>query len=133
VTAGTDALRAAVRSQDRAASEAAWLRAHLSYERLGAAYNAFGDSDGAINGTADGLPEGTADSGFTGFHRVENGLWHNEDMPALAPVADQLGSDVLKLREDFGAQQIDPNDIGLRAHEIMENTLQRELTGRTDY
>jgi iron uptake system component EfeO len=129
----TDALRDAVRSQDRAASENAWLKAHLSYERLGAAYDAFGDSDGAINGTADGLPGGTADPGFTGFHRLENGLWHNENMPALGAVADQLDADVHQLRDGFADLQIDPNDLGLRAHEILENTLQFELTGHTDY
>ncbi|SFI57348.1 iron uptake system component EfeO [Amycolatopsis sacchari] len=128
-----DALRDAVHRGDRAGSEAAWLTAHLTYERLGAAYDAFGDSDGAINGTADGLPGGTADEGFTGFHRLENGLWHNEDLAALAPVADQLDADVHQLRTDLPTLQVDPNDLGLRAHEILENTLQFELTGRTDY
>ncbi len=28
---------------------------------------------------------------------------------------------------------MDPADLGLRAHEILENTVQFELTGRTDY
>ncbi|HVV10627.1 MAG TPA: EfeM/EfeO family lipoprotein [Amycolatopsis sp.] len=129
----TDALQAAVHSGDRAASEGAWLKAHLSYERLGAAYDAFGDTDGAINGTADGLAGGTADPDFTGFHPLENGLWHNENMAALAAVADRLDGDVHSLGGSFADLQIDPNDLGLRAHEIMENTLQFELTGRTDY
>jgi len=129
----TDAVQTAVHAQDRSAAEAAWLTAHLTYERLGAAYGAFGDADKEINGTADGLSGGTADPGFTGFHRLENGLWHNEPMPALAAVADQLDSAVHTLREQFPNEQIDPIDLGLRAHEIMENTLQFELTGHTDY
>jgi iron uptake system component EfeO len=129
----TDQLAAAVRSGDRAASEAAWLTAHLGYERLGAAYGAFGDADGAINGTTAGLPAGVADTDFTGFHRLEHGLWHGEAMPALVPVADRLDADVHALLTSFPTQQIDPNDLGLRAHEIMENTLEFELTGRTDY
>jgi iron uptake system component EfeO len=133
LVAGTGALKAAVAGEDRVASEAAWLTAHLSYERLGAAYDAFGDSDGALNGTTDGLPEGTADPGFTGFHRLEYGLWHGEDLGALGTVADQLDSDARDLQASFAAAQIDPNDLGLRAHEIMENALQFELTGKTDY
>ena len=128
-----DALRAAVHSGNRDASETAWLTAHLTYERLGAAYGAFGDSDGAINGTADGLPGGVEDEDFTGFHRLEFGLWHGQDMGTLAPVADRLGDDVRQLHDSFADLQVDPNDLGLRAHEIMENTLQFELTGRTDY
>ncbi|WP_449224406.1 EfeM/EfeO family lipoprotein [Amycolatopsis silviterrae] len=126
-------LKNAIRGGDRGASQAAWLVAHLDYERLGAAYNAFGDSDKAINGTAAGLPDGVESPDFTGFHRIESGLWHNEDLAALVPVADQLDSDVQKLRKSFADSQVDPNDLGLRAHEIVENALQFELTARTDY
>ncbi|RSD13846.1 EfeM/EfeO family lipoprotein [Amycolatopsis eburnea] len=133
LVADTGALKAAVHGGDRAASRAAWLTAHLTYERLGAAYDAFGDSDGALNGTADGLPAGPADPGFTGFHRLEQGLWHGEDLGALAAVADRLDTDARALQSSFGESQVDGNDLGLRAHEIMENTLQFELTGRTDY
>ncbi|MEU8634633.1 EfeM/EfeO family lipoprotein [Amycolatopsis sp. NPDC048633] len=133
LVANTGALKNAVHGGDRAASEAAWLTAHLTYERLGAAYDAFGDSDGSLNGTADGLPDGTADEGFTGFHRLEQGLWHGEDLGALGAVADQLDTDAHALQTSFADSQVDGNDLGLRAHEIMENTLQFELTGRTDY
>lgn len=129
----TEALRAAVHAKDRAGAQAAWLTAHLTYERLGAAYGAFGEFDSAINGTADGLPGGTADPGFTGFHRLENGLWHNEDLVSLGAVADDLAATVAQLNDSFGQLQIDQNDLALRAHEIMENTLQFELTGHTDY
>ncbi|HWD01380.1 MAG TPA: EfeM/EfeO family lipoprotein [Amycolatopsis sp.] len=127
------ALTDAVHGGDRAGSEKAWLTAHLTYERLGAAYDAFGDSDRAINGTTAGLPGGTADSGFTGFHRLEYGLWHNEDLRSLGGVADRLATDVRNLRTAFPQSQVDPNDLGLRAHEIVENALQFELTGNTDY
>ncbi|MEQ0562033.1 EfeM/EfeO family lipoprotein [Amycolatopsis sp. NEAU-NG30] len=133
LVANTGALKNAVHGGDRAASQAAWLTAHLTYERLGAAYDAFGDSDGALNGTADGLPGGPADAGFTGFHRLEQGLWHGEDLGALTAVADRLDTDARALQTSFADSQVDGNDLGLRAHEIMENTLQFELTGRTDY
>jgi iron uptake system component EfeO len=133
LTGQTAALKQSVHRGNREASRRAWLTAHLTYERLGAAYDAFGDSDGALNGTTDGLPGGAADPGFTGFHRLENGLWHNESLGALAPVADRLDADARALETAFADAQIDQNDLGLRAHEIMENTLQLELTGRTDY
>jgi iron uptake system component EfeO len=129
----TAKLKDTVRSGNRQTSQTAWLTAHLSYERLGAAYDAFGDLDGSINGTTDGLPGGTADEGFTGFHRLEYGLWHNEDMSALGAVADQLDANAHQLQQSFGDSQVDGNDLGLRSHEIMENTLQFELTARTDF
>ncbi|MFF0133068.1 imelysin family protein [Streptomyces mirabilis] len=129
----TDALRDAVDRGDLAAARAAWLPAHLVYERMGAAYGTFGDADGAINGTTAGLLGGVHDVGFTGFHRVEYGLWHGESASSLRGPADRLSKAVHALRDSWPTQRMDPADIGLRAHEILENTVQFELTGRTDY
>ncbi|KPH97561.1 Peptidase M75, Imelysin [Actinobacteria bacterium OK074] len=129
----TDVLRADVDRDDLAAARKAWLPAHLVYERMGAAYGTFGDSDGAINGTTAGLSGGVHDAGFTGFHRVEYGLWHGESASGLRGPADQLAKDVHALESSWPSQRMDPADTGLRAHEILENTVQFELTGRTDY
>jgi iron uptake system component EfeO len=128
----TDALAAAVRSGDLARARGLWVTAHMSYETLGAAYDAFGDYDGEINGTTAGLPGGVHDPGFTGFHRVEYGLWHGESTASLTRETTQLAGFVHGLRQDLPRLQPQALDIGLRAHEIMENTLQFELTGRTD-
>lgn len=129
----TDALRSAIREGDPAAARAAWLPAHLVYERMGAAYGTFGDADGAINGTTAGLPGGVRDPGFTGFHRIEYGLWHHASASSLRGAADRLDRSVRALRDSWPQARMDPADLGLRAHEIMENTVQFELTGRTDY
>jgi iron uptake system EfeUOB component EfeO/EfeM len=125
-------LDAAVKSGDRTRAMAAWLPAHLQYNRLGAAYDSFGDFADEIDGMPDGLPGGVNDPDFAGFHRVEYGLWHGESMTSLAKHADDLVSAVAGLRKDFPTEQIDPNDLPLRAHEILENTLQFQLSGRAD-
>ncbi|MGA5130317.1 EfeM/EfeO family lipoprotein [Streptomyces olivoreticuli] len=129
----TDALRAAVDSGDAAAARAAWLPAHLGYERMGAAYGAFGDAGRAVDGTAAGLPGGVRDPGFTGFHRVEHALWHGEHGPDLRRAAHRLDTDVRALHATWEQSRMDPAQLGLRAHEILEDTLEHELTGRTDY
>lgn len=129
----TSALSRAVASGDRPAAQAAWLPAHLSYARLGAAYDAFGEAGEAIDRTANGLPGGADDPDFAGFHRLEKGLWHDEPMPALAGVAAALDERVRALRDSAADLRIDPADLVTRAHEISEDALQSELTGRTDY
>jgi iron uptake system component EfeO len=127
------ALRGAIDAGDLAAARTAWLPAHLTYEQLGAAYGAFGDADNEINGTADGLPHGVQDSGFTGFHRIEYGLWHGESAASLTAPANGLLAAVTALGPQFARAQIDPLEVSIRAHEITENALEFELTGRTDY
>ncbi|WP_217238557.1 iron uptake transporter permease EfeU [Streptomyces sp. AC555_RSS877] len=116
---------------DRARAD--WLPAHEQYASLGAAYGTFGTFDARINGTTAGRPDGLKDPGFTGFHRVEYGLWHGEPAASLAPAAGRLTADVTALQKDFPRQDFDPADLPLRTHEILEGTLQHELTGATDY
>jgi len=132
LAADASSLRTALASGDRERSRKAWLTAQLAYHRLGAAYDTFGDSADAIDGMPDGLPGGVHDKGWTGLRRIEYGLWHNEAMPALAALGNRLARDVAALRGDFGKERTDPNDLPLRAHEILENTLQFELSGSAD-
>jgi iron uptake system component EfeO len=129
----TDALAAAVRSGDLAAARTAWLAAHLTYERLGAAYGTFGNYDTEIDGRPDGLPGGVSSAEFTGFYRVEYGLWHGQSAGQLAAPAGQLDRDVHALQAAFPAMEVDLLDIGLRTHEILENALEFQLTGHDDY
>ena len=126
-------LRAAVDRGDLAAARTAWLPAHLDYERLGVAYGTFGPLDQAINGTTRGLVGGLSDPAFTGFHRLEYGLWHHQSAAVLAPVAARLTKDIAALRSEWPSARMDPSDLGVRAHEITENAIQFELTGRDDY
>lgn len=128
-----DRLRDAIRGGDRDAARDAWLPAHLAYEGLGGAYGAFGDLGDAI----DGLPQpdgmgGFDEKDFTGFHRIERGLWHDESMTALRGPADTLADNVRDLRKQFPEERIDPLDLGLRAHEILEDAERVELTGQSD-
>lgn len=128
----TQKLQGDLHGGDLTAARADWLIAHLQYSSLGAAYGTFADFDKKINGRADGLPDGVADKDFSGFHRLEYGLWHQQSAADLAPVADQLSADVDGLQKAFPTQQFDVKDLPLRTHEILENTLQFELTGDTD-
>ncbi|MEU6351897.1 EfeM/EfeO family lipoprotein [Streptomyces sp. NPDC047072] len=129
----TSRLRDDIDRGDLARARTDWLPAHLEYERLGAAYDAFGDADAAINATDAGLAGGVRDKDFTGFHRIEYGLWHGQSATTLRAPVDALVEAVTSLRDSWAQTRMDPAQLGLRAHEILENTVQFELTGRTDY
>jgi iron uptake system component EfeO len=122
-----------VASGDLAQARADWVPAHQEYERLGAAYGAFGDLDGEINGLPNGLPKGTSDPDWTGFHRVEYGLWHGQTAAQLKAPTAALADAVEHLRTEFATAQLDPLELSIRAHEITENAVQFELTGETDF
>ena len=106
--------------------------AHLDYARLGAAYDTFGDFNDEIDGRPNGLPQGVDDPSWTGFLRLEYALWQGHPAATVVSVVDQLDSYVHQLVLAFSEQTTPPNDLSLRTHEILENTLQFELTGETD-
>jgi iron uptake system component EfeO len=133
LAAGTGTLKADIDRGDLTAARRDWLTAHLVYERMGAAYDTFGDADGAINGTVARTPDAVKDPGFAGFHRIEYGLWHGGSAASLRAPAAALDSAVRTLRDGWSQQRMDPAAMGLRAHEIVENADQFELTARTDY
>jgi high-affinity iron transporter len=110
-----------------------WLPAHLAYERLGAAYGTFDTFDTEINGSASGQPQGTATKSWTGFFRIEYGLWHGQPAAELGPLGDTLVKDIKGLIAAFPGQTTPATDLPLRTHEILENALQFQLTGIQDY
>jgi iron uptake system component EfeO len=132
LAADVQSLEDAVASGNVSVAKSAWLTAHLEYESLGAAYGAFGDSDGAINGEPASGTTALNDPELTGFHRIEAMLWSGLSPPQILPYADQLVHDVTTLRTAFTTAQIPTLDVGLRAHEILENAIQFELTASTD-
>lgn len=131
--ADSQRLDADLAAGDPVRAKADWLVAHLDYERLGAAYGTFGGYDAKIDGRADGLPGGVADPSWTGFHRIEYELWHDRPAAGSRPLGDRLVSDVNALIKAFPALETDPNDLPLRTHEILENSLRFQLTGIADY
>jgi iron uptake system component EfeO len=127
----TATLDAAVRGGDLATAQRDWLTAHLQYETLGDAYDAFGNFDTEIDGRADAT--GVTSPNWTGFYRLEYGLWHGQSLSSLVPVANTLNSDVDQLVAWWPTQEVPLADLGRRAHEVIENALEFQLTGHDDY
>jgi iron uptake system EfeUOB component EfeO/EfeM len=132
LAADTDALDHALKAGQVALAKQLWLPAHLDYARLGAAYDTFGDFGDEIDGRPNGLPGGVEDPNFQGFLRLEYGLWHGQPLPVLESVGERLDAAVHGLVRQFPLMQTPANDLSLRTHEILENTLQFELTGEED-
>src|ERR1700722_18741783 len=128
------AIRADLGRGDLAAARKDWLAAQLDWERVGASYDSFGDDGVAVDGLPDGLPDGVTDPGFTGLHRLADGLWHNQSAASLRPVAAVLARDVAAVRKNLTSDDLagDPTNLPLRAHEIGEDALRDHLSGIDD-
>ncbi|PWJ53765.1 high-affinity iron transporter [Quadrisphaera granulorum] len=127
-------LQADLHRGDLAAARRDWLPPQLTWERVGASYDSFGDLGAAVDALPDGLPQGVDDPGFTGLRRLEFGLWHGQSAEELLPVADQLAKDVAAAQAHLGDDDLagDPTQLPVRAHEILEDALRDHLTGLDD-
>lgn len=125
-------LQSDLHAGDVASAKRDWLTAQLTYETLGGAYRAYGETGDAINADP---PRGDdpADADFAGFRKIEAMLWGDRPLDTIAPYGAALVDSVAQLADDLALPKaIKPIDIGRKVHEILEDTLQRDLNGIGD-
>jgi iron uptake system component EfeO len=133
----TSVLAAEIKTGDLSAARATWLTAHLTWEKLGSAYGMFDSYDDEIDGFPFGLTGGVGNPGFTGFYRLEYGLWHSQSSAELTGPVDQLELNVRSLITAYPGMQLPPpqalGDLALRTHEILENAMRFQISGQADF
>lgn len=147
-------LLASVRRGDLLAARHLWMTAQRQYLLLGAAYGAFGDLGDAIDSPVTPGVAPITDRSLTGLPKLEAVLWHAKPISSrrhgraakhartrvfaylrrrAVPVATALLGNVTDVAAAFN-NPVQPSntDMGLRSHEILEDALRFELTGRDD-
>jgi hypothetical protein len=135
------ALQSALAAGNPSLAQSAWLAAHLTWLQIGqddGAYGCFGALGGEIDGLAAGHPLGTADPGFSGFHRIEFDLWTDHDLSAAARDTDTLAQLLTQLTSAPLDSFLPSTANGvagwlLRPHEVLEDAARDTLTAADDY
>lgn len=124
-------LERALAAEDRAGAEEAWRSAYEDYLRLGGTYltGQLASLNQEIDGNAGGLTGGVTNPKFTGFHRIEYGLWTQAAPQSLLGLASGLGADLHTLREVLPQVSITPLEYATRTHEILEDAVRDLLSG----
>lgn len=105
------ALNQAITSGDLSQAQALYLPARAAYQRLAPAAQRLAELDNRINARADYFEKREADPGFVGFHRLEYALFQQRKLDGLAPIAQQLLSDVSELKQQLLAQSLPPEQL----------------------
>lgn len=125
-------LDAAIRAGDTEAAKAAWLAARLPWKRIELVSGRNADLDAAINPLPDYLAGREADPAFTGFHRIEYGLWGQGTTAGLEPFSTKLVADVAALRDRLRAMKMAPADLALGAAQQAERLAEGQATAGED-
>lgn len=104
-------LQQAIESGDLAQAQQAYAPARAAYQRIAPAAQRLAELDNAINARADYFEKREQDPGFSGFHRIEFGLFSQKSVEGLTPVVQKLQSDIATLKQQLLAQSIAPEQL----------------------
>lgn len=105
-------LAEAIRAGDIEAARKAYFAARLPYRRLDMVTGRFSDLKNLVDPVADYLAGRENDPAFTGFHRIEYGLFAKNSLDDLGPMADRLVADITTLNTRIRALRLAPEDLG---------------------
>ena len=82
---------------------------------------------------ADYLAQREQDPGFTGFHRIEYGLWTTGSTGGLAPVAARLAADAEALRDRLKTLDLGPADLAGNAASLARRVSDQATASQAPY
>ncbi|MBN9063220.1 MAG: Efem/EfeO family lipoprotein [Rhizobiales bacterium 65-9] len=128
----TKAFTGAVKAGDVARAKALFAPTRQSYEAIEPIAELFSDLDSAIDSRADDHEKAEADPSFTGFHRIEFGLWTKNSTDGLNSFADKLLNDVTELRKRIVDLPLPPEKVVGGAAALMEEVAATKISGEED-
>jgi iron uptake system component EfeO len=127
----TQAFATAVESGNVAQAKELYAPGRIPWESIEPVAELFPDIDGLIDSRVDDH-EGPNDPKWTGWHRIEKGLWEDNSTEGLAPFAQQLVSDTNGLVAKVQALTIDPSVMTNGAAALIEEAAQGKITGEEE-
>ena len=128
----TKAFTDAVKAGDVAKAKALFAPTRTHYEAIEPIAELFSDLDGSMDSRADDHELAEKDPGFTGFHRIEYGLWVENSTAGLDKYADQLMADVNALNERIAGLVFPPDVVVGGAAALMEEVAATKISGEED-
>ena len=132
MVAKTKVLVEAIKAGQLAAAQKAYAPAHMYYERIEPVAEVFNDLDKSMDSRADDYEKKEADPAFSGFHRLEYGLFDKTSTDGLADYADHLMKDVDDLQGRIAKLEITPKVLVGGAAELIEEVASKKIAGEED-
>ena len=132
LVANTKLLVDAVKAGKLEAAQKAYAPAHMYYERIEPVAEVFDDLDKSMDSRADDYEKKEADPKFSGYHRIEYGLFHEKSTKGLETYADQLMKDAEDLKGRIANLKITPKVLVGGASELIEEVASKKIAGEED-
>jgi FTR1 family protein len=120
---------AAIKSGDVSAAKAQFAGARAPYETIEPVAESFGNLDPEIDARVNDVEKGTP---WTGFHKIEQGLWVKKSTKGLEPIADKLLADVKRLQTKTKGLIYQAEELANGANGLLDEVSASKITGEED-
>ncbi|HEX5927397.1 MAG TPA: iron uptake system protein EfeO [Baekduia sp.] len=125
----TEKFVAAIKAGDVAGAKKQFAGARAPYETIEPVAESFGNLDPEIDARVNDVEKGTP---WTGFHKIEQGLWVKNSTKGLEPIADKLLADVKRLQTKTKGLTYQPEELANGANGLLDEVSASKITGEED-
>jgi FTR1 family protein len=125
----TEKFVAAIKSGDIEGAKQQFAAARAPYETIEPVAESFGNLDPEIDARVNDVEKGTP---WTGFHKIEQGLWVKKSTKGLEPIADKLLADVKRLQTKTKGLTYQPEELANGANGLLDEVSASKITGEED-
>jgi FTR1 family protein len=125
----TEKFVAAIKAGDIAGAKEQFAGARAPYETIEPVAESFGNLDPEIDARVNDVEKGTP---WTGFHKIEQGLWVKNSTKGLDPIADKLLVDVKRLQTKTKGLTYQPEELANGANGLLDEVSASKITGEED-
>jgi iron uptake system component EfeO len=122
----------AIKAGDLQRAQQLYAPTRVYYERIEPIAELFADLDASIDAREDDYEHGVQDPTFTGFHRLEYGLFHEHSTAGLGDYAERLMNDVETLEQSVQDLTFPPEKVVGGAAALMEEVAATKVSGEED-
>lgn len=129
LTKRTEEFVAAIKAGDVEKAKSLFAATRAPYETIEPVAESFGTLDPEIDARVNDVEKGTP---WTGFHKIEQGLWVKKSTKGLEPIADKLLADVKKLESKTTGLKYQPEELANGANGLLDEVSASKITGEED-
>lgn len=129
---GVKRLETAIAGGNLRAAQAAYAKARPFYEKIEPVAESFTIGKDSLDADIDARANDVPASQFTGFHRIEKGLFADKSVNGLQPFAQGLVTNVGKLQKLVADLTYQPTELANGAQELLDEVAASKITGEEE-
>jgi iron uptake system component EfeO len=129
---GTGRLASALHGTNLSAAQVAYVAAHTIYSRIAPVVTSIGETTQAYSIAIDARADQVSPARWSGFHKIEEGLFAARTLVGLSRWGDKLVADVTGLQRKAVDLTYEPVEVAVGAEGLLDEVASSKITGEED-